>query len=160
MLLSKTHVSIKAEVSSWNYIDFISYFHSSFILFSFQSKQSHCPGLQPNLFVVLNLCANNGHVFLQLNSAVLSQVRNSACWRNICESLSPCAHRQTVWMFTKSQVPKQMHSFFLLQKWVSSPFYIYIPSTHLPQKLRHKLSNFNDKHVDAALDTILRVFHG
>lgn len=51
MLLSKTQVSIKAEVRSWNYTGFISYFHTFFLF-----KQSHSPGLQPNLSILEPLC--------------------------------------------------------------------------------------------------------
>lgn len=104
----------------------------SHFFFSFQTKQSHYPRLEPNLFVFLNLCANSGRMFLQVNSALLSQVRNSACC--ICDSLSPCAHRQTVWMFTKSQVPKQMHYFFFSSRSEFLHLFIFTYPAHIHPK--------------------------
>lgn len=77
--------------------------------------------------------------------------------------VSPWAHVHTDRLcgcLPRVRFPNKWILFFSLKKQVSSPFHIYIPSTHSPQKLRHKLSNFNAKHVDATLDTVLRAFHG
>lgn len=106
----------------------ISYYRSSFFLFGL-NKQSNCAGLLFNLFVFLKLCQNNSLTFLGLNSAVLSQVRNSVHLRLFFDSLSShtqsnCVEVYRVWFPNQS-------TYFFLQKQISLPFHIYIPSTHI-----------------------------
>lgn len=120
-------------------------------LFSLQTKQSNCNGLQHILSIFFEALSKQQDSVLycfhkqetaHLNASGLTDLSQSACviLYRIC-------------------FPNQcFYFYFFLLKWFSLSFHTYTPNTLLPWKLRHELSNFITEHADATPDTILRVF--
>lgn len=155
MLLSKTQVSIKAEVRSWNYTGFISYFYASFFLF----KQSHSPGLQPNLSILEPLCKQWSWISTTQFCSAFASEKLSSLEKYLWVPEPMCTQTDCVDVYNESGSQTNAFTFF---HWKVSFFtFSYLHSQHaFTQKPRHKLSNFNTKHVDATLDRALRVFPG